>query len=560
MPMSIRLPAFWHLWIGTPRHNERAMPRSALNMPPQTPGADLEMAPDDPLVAFLQTVSGVVDVGSLDLASPALRTLRAAGVTMAVPLVSQGHLIGLLNLGPRRSQQDYSAEDRALLSSLATQAAPALRVGQLVRQQQAEARVRERMEQELHIARLIQQTLLPKALPVLPGWEMAAHYQPAREVGGDFYDFLTLPDGRLGIIVADVTDKGVPAALVMATTRSILRGATQRLASPGAVLERTNELLCPDIPSNMFVACFYAILDPASGHLQYANAGQDLPYVRQADGVSELRATGMPLGLMPGMRYEEKEATLRPGESVLFYSDGLVEAHNRRRDMFGFPQLRTLVAEYPNPGGDGAKLIHFLLSELARFTGDGWEQEDDITLVTLRRCVSSAHSVSLTGGTSEDNMAGVMGDDAWRILDEWTVPSEPGNERPAMERVGEVVCPLHLPPQRLERLKTAVSEATMNAIEHGNQSRPELPVVITVLASERVLAVRVTDQGGHRPIHDPETPDLEAKLEGRQTPRGWGLFLIKNLVDDVRVSGDDAQRTVELLLYREGDAHASKTL
>ncbi|MBA3952635.1 MAG: SpoIIE family protein phosphatase [Rubrobacter sp.] len=352
---------------------------------PRQAAPELDIAPNDPILAYLAGVSGVVEVEKLDLDSPALAKMREAGVKLLVPLVSQGELIGLLNLGPRLSQQEYSADDRKLLSDLATQTAPAVRVAQLVRQQQQEAKERERIEQELKVARLIQQTLLPKTLPEIPGYEVAAYYQPAREVGGDFYDFLTLEDGRLGLVVGDVTDKGVPAALVMATTRTMLRAAAQRLLSPGEVLQRVNDVLVQDIPPNMFVTCLYAILDPESGRLVYANAGHDLPYRRRAGrgGVAdELRARGMPLGLMPGMGYEEKEMVLNRGESVLFYSDGLVEAHDPRREMFGFPRLQGLVGAHRT---GGSSLISFLLSELARFTGEGWEQEDDITLVTLDR-------------------------------------------------------------------------------------------------------------------------------------------------------------------------------
>ncbi len=248
-----------------------------------------------------------------------------------------------------------------------------------------EIRRRERIEQELRIARLIQQTLLPKTLPELPGYDVAAYYQPAREVGGDFYDFLELEDGRLGLVVGDVTDKGVPAALVMATTRTMLRASAQRLFSPGEVLRRANDTLVTDIPPNMFITCLYAILDLESGRLVYANAGHDLPYRRRvgrSEGAEELRATGMPLGLMPGMGYEEKEIVLEKGESVLFYSDGLVEAHDPQREMFGFPRLQGLVGTHRS---GGSSLIGFLLSELGRFTGEDWEQEDDITLVTLER-------------------------------------------------------------------------------------------------------------------------------------------------------------------------------
>jgi serine phosphatase RsbU (regulator of sigma subunit) len=149
--------------------------------------------------------------------------------------------------------------------------------------------------------------LLPKEVPTLEGWQITPFYQPAREVGGDFYDFLELEDGRLGVVVGDATGHGIPAALVMATTRSMLRAVAQASESPGDVLGTVNDPLVIDIPSNMFVTCFYAILDPKSGSLTYANAGHDLPYLRRRGGeCEELRARGMPLGLMPGMSYEQK--------------------------------------------------------------------------------------------------------------------------------------------------------------------------------------------------------------------------------------------------------------
>jgi PAS domain S-box-containing protein len=246
--------------------------------------------------------------------------------------------------------------------------------------QQQEAQERQRIEQELRVARLIQHTLLPKSLPELEGHQIAVYYQPAREVGGDFYDFLRLPDGRLGLIVGDVSGKGVPAAIVMAITRTLVRAA-YHLGSPGEILEQVNDNLFPDIPPNMFVTCLAALLDSRTGRLQYANAGHDPPYVRHASGVSKLRATGMPLGLMPGMSYEQKEITLQPGESILLYSDGLVEAHSPQREMFGFPRMQGHVSAHP----EGATLIDSLLAELERFTGEDWEQEDDITLLTLQR-------------------------------------------------------------------------------------------------------------------------------------------------------------------------------
>ena len=356
-----------------------AAPSERVEAPP------VEIAPNDPLVAYFSGATGAVDISTLQLDSPALEGLREAGIRLVVPLVSQGELIGLLNLGPRRSEQEYSADDRKLLNDLAGHAAPAVRVAQLVREQEAEVRQRERIEQELRVAQLIQQQFLPEELPNLSGWEFAAFYGPAREVGGDFYDFLEFPDGRIGLVLGDATGHGMPAALMMATTRGMLRAVVQSLESAGEVLARVNEALVADVPPSTFVTCFYSILDPKSGHLVYANAGHDLPYLWHGGYCEELRARGMPLGLMPEMEYEEKEITLKRGEGVLFYSDGLVEAHDPKGEMFGFPRLRALVAEH----GEERSLEEAFLEELYSFTGEGWEQEDDITLLTLRRLAAS---------------------------------------------------------------------------------------------------------------------------------------------------------------------------
>jgi serine phosphatase RsbU (regulator of sigma subunit)/anti-sigma regulatory factor (Ser/Thr protein kinase) len=496
----------------------------------------VEIPPNDPIVAYFQSAPGAVDLDGLELESPALEELRAAGIRLAVPLVSQGELVGLLNLGPRLSDQDYSTDDRKLLNSLAAQAAPALQVAQLVRRQEAEARSRERIEQELRVATLIQQNFLPKQLPDLPGWHVSAYYRPAREVGGDFYDFLELPDGRIGLVIGDVTDKGVPAAMVMAATRSVLRASAQRVVSPGEVLGRVNELMCPDMPAKMFVTCLYGVLEPSTGRFRFANAGHNLPYVRTAEGTIELRATGMPLGLIPGITYEETEAVLEPGQVMLLHSDGVAEAHSAESEMFGFPRLLDVVGSRQDKG----EVIDRVLTELARFTkppreGQGWEQEDDITLVSLTRADGGSH-VPPAG-----------------FLDvSFTIPSEQGNERGASEHVAEAVASLGLEPAKLERLKTAVSEAVMNAIEHGNESNPELPVEIGIRLEAGELLVRITDQGGEKEIPEAETPDLEAKLVGLQKPRGWGLFLIKNMVDDLRVTTDGIHHTAELVMRLEG--------
>jgi serine phosphatase RsbU (regulator of sigma subunit)/anti-sigma regulatory factor (Ser/Thr protein kinase) len=491
-----------------------------------------DIAESDPLLAYLQSAPGPVDVARLELDSPAVTAMREAGVALVVPLVSQGELIGTLNLGPRLSEQDYSTDDRRLLTTLAAQAAPAIRVAQLVREQAHEAAERERFEQEMRVATLIQQQFLPRELPKLPQWQVAAYYGPARAVGGDFYDFIEMPGGRIGIAVGDVTDKGVPAALVMARTHSILRAEASRSDSPGEILARANELLVPEMPARMFVTCLFAILDPRTGRIVLANAGHNLPYVRTDSGVVELRATGMPLGLMADVTYDETEGVIAPGSNVLLYSDGLVEAHDRSQEMFGFPRLRQAMA-IDDAGSD---LLDRLLEDLHTFTGSAWEQEDDITLVTLRRASGVADHT----------------DDARTVKTGFAIPGEQGNERLAMDRVAAVVADLGIAPARLERLKTAVSEATMNAIEYGSQGRAEVTVDVEVEATPDAVIVRITDRAlsGSVPA-DAEQPDIDLKLAGAQKSRGWGLFLIKNMVDSMDVTGDASTQTVTLTMARK---------
>jgi serine phosphatase RsbU (regulator of sigma subunit)/CHASE1-domain containing sensor protein/anti-sigma regulatory factor (Ser/Thr protein kinase) len=402
------------------------------------------------------------------------------------------------------------------------------------------------VEQELGTARSIQHALLPKDLPRLEGWKIAYHYQPAREVGGDFYDFLRLEGDRVGLVIGDVSGKGIAAALVMANTQSVLRAVARRgNIAPGQVLAEANEVLYAYIPAGTFVTCFYGVLDPESGRLVYANAGHDPPYLQRDGDAQELRVRGMPLGLMPGMPYEEKEAVLAAGDDLLLYSDGLVEAHDPEGEMFGFPHLRKLIMA--QSAGSGEELVDFLLAELTRFTGTDSEQEDDITLVTLGR--SKAGIRDRKTPLQPDVTGSVMGR---RVLTDFTLPSEPGNERPAMEKVADAVQELPLSEQRLDRLKTAVAEATMNAMEHGNRYDPEVPVNIQVWLLKESLLVRIIDRGsGPLSSLTAKGPDLEAKLGDAQTPRGWGMFLIERMVDEVRVSGNPDHHTVELVMRLE---------
>jgi serine phosphatase RsbU (regulator of sigma subunit)/anti-sigma regulatory factor (Ser/Thr protein kinase) len=484
----------------------------------------------DPFVAYLIAADAPVDVRDVDVDTPLVRALRAADVELVVPVVSHGDLVSLLSLGPRKGGRSYNAEDRRLLHRLATQAAPALRLAEVMRVQAAQASERERIAQELRVARLIQQQFLPTTLPEIPGWNISSYYQPAREVGGDFYDVLTLPDGRLGIVIGDVSGKGVPAALVMATTRSLLREIAQQAVEPGAVLERVNRALVSDIPGNMFVTCQYAAIDPARGQVTLANAGHSLPFIVDDRGACEVRATGMPLGIMAESRYDECSAVVAAGGYLLFHSDGLAEARNGSGEMFGLPRLRSLIT---SPWGDD--LIEALIADLDHFADHPTEVDDDVTLLTVQRTGEAARVRAVDART--------------RILADFTIASVAGNERIAAQRVAAVAEELAVGASELERLRTAVVEGVMNAIEHGNQFRKDALVEVRVLASAGTLTVEVVDEGGDVPIGDVPVPDLSAKLAGTQSPRGWGLFLMKEMVDDLHMETVDGKHRVRMSVH-----------
>ena len=335
----------------------------------------------DPLRGVLLTSVGGVDVSRLRINSPALEQLRKDQVSLTIPLTSQGELIGVLNLGPRRSGEPYSLDDRQLLTMLAAQVAPALRIANLVRQQNIQMLEQERIRQEMQVASLIQKALLPKKAPELPGWQVSVEYQPARAVSGDFYDFY-VRGNKLVLLVGDVTDKGMPAALVMASTRSILRGTARRGLSPGRALEQANDILVAEMLPNMFVTCFYSILDLETGHFIFSNAGHCLPVHRSEQGPHELYAAGFPLGLFENVQYDEVDAWLSPDDTILLYSDGLIEAHNVEGEMFGVERLLEILGKV----GDVC-MLEKLKSALDEHSGTLADPEDDITILCLHRRV-----------------------------------------------------------------------------------------------------------------------------------------------------------------------------
>ena len=303
------------------------------------------------------------------------------GMEVAVPIRSNDQVIAVMGLGRRLSGSPYRGLELQFLGRVAERVGPALRMVELVERQETDRVHRERYENELHMARRIQRELLPREIPQPEGWSFEVFYEPAREVGGDFYDFYDLGGGLVGVAVGDVTDKGMPAALVMASCRTVLRGITlgDPSLAPGDVLRRANELLVGDIPDGMFITCLYGRLDPHTGFFRFANAGHNLPLHKTGDTAIEIRARGMPLGLLPGMQYEAAETVLGEGQCLVLTSDGITEARNPDREMFGFDRMRQTVAS----ASLGGTLQTLLLAQQG--FGGAVEQEDDITVIALNR-------------------------------------------------------------------------------------------------------------------------------------------------------------------------------
>ena len=240
------------------------------------------------------------------------------------------------------------------------------------------------LKNELGVASQIQQSILPTRFATHPDYEVFGYMEPARNVGGDFFDLITLDSGHVGVAVADVSDKGVPAALFMMSSRTLLKGAAIGCTNPAEVLTMVNTLLHEDNETMMFVTVFYAEYDPATGELQYANGGHNSPLVVHADGSSELLPLtgGVAVGLVPDVKYEQAAYEVKKGDTVIFYTDGITEAMNESDEEFGIEPVQALFAASPPQGAEEATLRVF--NAIRDFAGDT-PQSDDITCVTIRR-------------------------------------------------------------------------------------------------------------------------------------------------------------------------------
>ena len=298
---------------------------------------------------------------------------------LMLPLQTRGEMLGLMIVGYADEPHRLSGRWINILTGIANQVAIAVESDRLTR----EAAEQERLARELEVAHEIQTSFLPESYPALPGWEIAAHWRSARSVGGDFYDFLRLPNGRLGLIIADVADKGIPAALFMALSRTLVRVSALTDRGPAKALERANELILSDARSDLFVTIFYAAIDTTTGHMLYTNAGHNPPLLVRADGqVETLHCPGIALGVLEEIQLQEKEAHLAPGDMLVLYTDGVTEAINADEEEFDIERLTEIVTARRHESA--SEILADVDQAVTAFVA-GQPQFDDVTLVIARR-------------------------------------------------------------------------------------------------------------------------------------------------------------------------------
>jgi phosphoserine phosphatase RsbU/P len=297
---------------------------------------------------------------------------------LCVPMLFRDKLVGIIYVDNRLQAGLFSQADLELLTAVAASAAIAIDNARLYQL----AIDKGRLEQELQMARDLQRSLLPQYAPRLPGWQFVTHWQPARQVAGDFYDFLTTGD-QLGLIIADVSDKGMAAALFMALSRTVLRASLAQAPSVEGIVQ-ANRLICADAANGMFVTLFYGRLDPATGDLTYVNAGHDPPlhYRAASDDWQMLWPTGPVLGIDEAMNYQQRTIRLEPDDFLLLYTDGVTDALNNQQQEFGRAQLRQVVAAERH--APARALMSAVEKDLAAFVG-GSEPFDDVTMLLVKR-------------------------------------------------------------------------------------------------------------------------------------------------------------------------------
>jgi len=298
---------------------------------------------------------------------------------LCAPLKNEQRILGVIILVGDMNTQ-YTARDLKLLYSVAAQTTPAIEISRLYEKAIQKARI----TQELQMAHEVQVSLLPKEVPQVPGWEFAARWCPSGEVAGDFFDIIVEPDGHIGLVIADVADKGLPASLFMASTRSILRATMTPGSSPVQRIFNANQIIYLDSSYNPFVTLIYAQLDPKTGELIYVNAGHNPPmfYRAEQNQISELTRTGLPLGVQQDSEYTQGSVWLKPGDFIFFYTDGLTEAIDADEQPFGSDRVKKEILDHSK---DGAEDLVDTLEEAVDVFEISPQHYDDITMMVVKR-------------------------------------------------------------------------------------------------------------------------------------------------------------------------------
>jgi sigma-B regulation protein RsbU (phosphoserine phosphatase) len=311
------------------------------------------------------------------------------GEVLGAFLVEEPEPVAYDRLNTENTNRRLRPKRLEMITGISQQAALAIQNDVL----QHEMVEQERLGREMQLAREIQRAFLPNVVPDLPGWDLKVRWRTAREVGGDFYDFFELPDGRFGLVIADVADKGMPAALFMTLSRTLVRAAVHETDSPAEVLMRVNDILVPDAPSGMYVTLAYAVISLDSGEIVYANAGQNPPIILRSKTcqLEKLTRTGMALGVVEGNQIENRQVSMQPGDYLVLYTDGVTEAFSPAEDMYGEDRLCEMVemtaicaasAPYPAPGL-AQDMLDAIDGSVVAFIGDA-TPSDDLTLIVLR--------------------------------------------------------------------------------------------------------------------------------------------------------------------------------
>jgi len=303
---------------------------------------------------------------------------------ISLPLIVKGEIFGVMLAEEATGGRRFRARRLEILNGIAQQVALSIQNDLFQREMVA----RERLETEVQLARQIQETFIPETLPRLPHWDLAARWRTARQVGGDFYDVFELPDKKLGLFIADVADKGVPAAMFMALTRTLVRAAVLQTISPAEALRQVNDLLYPDAQQGMFVTAVYGVLDSVTGRFTYANAGHNPPLwikytkKRGAPQIVRLTRTGVALGVGIGFEMTEASLDLAPGEVLFFYTDGITEAFSPGGEIFGEERLLNVLNILPS--APAAEVLEAVDTAVVNFIADA-PVSDDITLIVVKR-------------------------------------------------------------------------------------------------------------------------------------------------------------------------------